>query len=530
MIHPTVYSDREQKNAIARKLYWSFIFLAQWFWSGEKDLFFKPFAAVHRAVEKMVIHSKKQIKVIGLPRGFGKTKLMSVLYVVWSIFVRRRRYVVLLSYSQKKSKQNLRDINRLIHNKHFRKIFPWERGSFWGAEAIEIKLPNGETIIIEAKGGMQTIFGASEGQARPDLLLMDDIEDLKLVKNIDRIEALQEWLFTEVLPAINPSDVHGTPGEIVYIGTPLNSDCLFARAMTWSHSADVILHGALDKNDKSIWEARHPTEGLLKKRAEYMESGMMHSWNSQYMLKPDSKGILKFTVEKLLDISIKEKQNMIRKKAYQKIVIIADMAYTQKNYSDPSGISVAGHNIGSVFDTLEVHQDTWSQLEIYHKLCEIEKSYSNFDDVQIFCESLVFDVIKALFQQYNITYKRNLNIYKMERPKGHYTDSKNQRIGQLVPYFNSGLWRICTRDSKPLMPQLWSWDSKSQLPTDDAIDATSMQCSHVIVGERPQKTKPEEYSEAGEDIRRTIEAHEREKILKLEMEDDVMDEINLVCG
>lgn len=511
-----VYSREEKRKAVIRAIYGSFIFLAQYLWSGKKDLFFTPFSWVHKAVQDMVINSKKRIKIIALPRGFGKTKLLSVLYVVWSIFVRKRSYVILLSFSQKKSKQNLRDIKRLLNNKKFRAMFKWKRGAFWGAEAIEIVMANGRTVLIEAKGGMQTILGSSEGQARPDLILMDDIEDLKLVKNIDRIEALQEWLFTEVIPALSPADSYGRPGEIIYIGTPLNADCLFARAMRWSEDCDVIVYGALTHDDKSIWEERFSTESLMKERAGYMERGMMHVWNSQFMCRPDSKSTLKFDPEKMMAFGIKEKQELLRKKAYEKIVITVDMAYTQKDYSDPIGITVCGHNTGSMFDTLECHQEIWTQEELYFKLLEIEKSYSNFEKVATYCESLVYDVIKSLFQQLNITYNKNLDIHKVKRPKGHYTDSKNQRIGQLVPYYNSGLWRICVKDCKPLTPQLGSWDSKSTLPTDDAIDSQSMQVSHVIVGARPKKKQDDVENEAGRHIAAMLKKHEDKTRMLLE--------------
>ena len=67
-----VYSREEKRKAVIRAIYGSFIFLAQYLWSGKKDLFFTAFSWVHKAVEEMVINSKKRIKI-----SFGRSNAIS---------------------------------------------------------------------------------------------------------------------------------------------------------------------------------------------------------------------------------------------------------------------------------------------------------------------------------------------------------------------------------------------------------------------------------------------------------------------
>lgn len=115
--------------------------------------------------------------VIAAPRGFGKSTLVTILFVLYVICFRREAFIVILSHTSSQAYQILENIKReLMDNKRLLEDFPelaGQRPRPWTREEIEV--PN--HVRIAAFGMDQGVRGRRYGKHRPTLVIADDIED-----------------------------------------------------------------------------------------------------------------------------------------------------------------------------------------------------------------------------------------------------------------------------------------------------------------------------------------------------------------
>jgi predicted phage terminase large subunit-like protein len=135
---------------------------------------------------------------------------------------------------------------------------------------IVLEMKDGETKGITAVASGADISGINLYGKRPELILIDDIEELDQARSITRTDKLQDWLRTTLfsrLPSL-------TLGRVRLIGTVFSKSSIANRIKTnyidengntpfcdWIvHTYQAITGG------KSIWEAKHPTHALLAER------------------------------------------------------------------------------------------------------------------------------------------------------------------------------------------------------------------------------------------------------------------------
>jgi hypothetical protein len=464
-------------------------FFGKFFWSSKKDIFYLPFANFHKKILKEIAEGDSNILIVSAPRGFAKTKLIGVLTVLWKMFVDKREYCILISHTDKKSRQNLRDIKKCMWNPLFRKMFKWEKGSLWRQDMIEVKIGD-RTFLIEAKSTGTQIFGASEGKARPDLFVLDDIVDLKIAKSAERTDAVGEWFNTELIPALSTIDSdYGRPGQIIYIDTFKDQDCMLARAVSWARKepgVKAMIFPALDKNNTmpeyphgmSIWEEKESTQSLYDKMNGFKARGAYDSWLTQYMLDTTAVRSLKFRDENLTKLEASEVKDNLRRNKYR-VVIIVDMAYSEKTWADYSGITVCGHlydkksNI-SFLDFLESLKGKWSPEILFNILHDMKEKYDKWLD-GIYTETLQWKYINAFFLQRSAITGNHVEIAPMNRPGKYYAQDKIGRIGMLVPYYMSGQMRVSVENCQPLLSQMWSFAGKKDQRDDDVLDSAAHQ-------------------------------------------------------
>src|SRR3989339_1567205 len=127
---------------------------------------------------------KIKLAVIVAFRGSAKSTIITTAYVLWSILgVQQRKFIVICGQTEQKSRQYLMNIkNELLHNDLLKKDlgpFTEERNSLGNATAFIIKKLNVKIMISSVE---QSIRGIRHGEYRPDLIILDDIEDTNSVK------------------------------------------------------------------------------------------------------------------------------------------------------------------------------------------------------------------------------------------------------------------------------------------------------------------------------------------------------------
>jgi hypothetical protein len=115
-------------------------------------------------------------------------------------------------------------------------------------------------VRVKARGRGQRLRGLKHRQWRPDLVILDDLENDVNVRSPEVVKQILDWVQSAVYPAL---EAHGT---LMIIGTILRQRSALHLMLTspeepYCHFRRRIFR-ALDEEGTSLWEARHPAARL----------------------------------------------------------------------------------------------------------------------------------------------------------------------------------------------------------------------------------------------------------------------------
>jgi predicted phage terminase large subunit-like protein len=322
--------------------------------------------------------------VCAAPRGHGKSVLVSLIYPLWCICTNRKRFIVIISSSSNIAEGFLGSIIReLEENDLFRQDF----GDLVSSEKWTNKeILTSNNVRVCAKGASSTLRGMRSFEARPDLIICDDLEDEDVVNTQEQREKLESWFNKSVL------NLQGTSGDIFVIGTVLHHDSLLSRLLKrWKGKRyQAISHDG--RSEKILWPSYYTREMLDKiKNGDDEKDGIGSvAFESEYQnnpINPEDQIIRGEWIKyyKLEDI---EGQELL-------IYSGLDPSVGGKNTSDYSAIVTVGKCNGKIY-VLDCDMRRRSPRAIVEAALRCYEKWTRFDNshyVSMAIESNVFQVV-----------------------------------------------------------------------------------------------------------------------------------------
>ncbi len=229
------------------------------------------------------------LEAIAAPRGEGKSVLVSQLFVLYCLVSEQKKYIVIVMDSIDQAYPMLEAIKAELEvNPRLKIDFPDATGigRVWQAGTIV----TANNVKVQIAGSGKKLRGLRHGAYRPDLVILDDIENDEQVRNPAQRDKLHGWLTKTVLPL-------GAAGEkldVVYIGTILHYDSVLSRTLNnpaW-HSARFKALIKLPDNMAlwDQWEEIYKNTGEPKADRFYaenrvaMDAGAVVSWKARPLL------------------------------------------------------------------------------------------------------------------------------------------------------------------------------------------------------------------------------------------------------
>ncbi|MCQ9121267.1 hypothetical protein BKG95_10245 [Rodentibacter pneumotropicus] len=237
-----------------------------------------------------VLQSNQSVNMAtAAPRGEAKSTLVSQLFSLYCLVTKQKNYVLIVMDSINQAYPMLESIKvELEFNQRLRIDFPEiaGQGRVWQATTILTKANQ----KVEIAGSGKKLRGLRHGAYRPDLVVLDDIENDEQVRSAEQRDKLHTWLKSTVLPL-------GVPGEkldVVYIGTILHYDSVLNRTLA-SKAWKTAKFKALIKQPDDMalwdkWEDFYLNEGEAVADAFYqankaaMDKGAEVSWAARPIL------------------------------------------------------------------------------------------------------------------------------------------------------------------------------------------------------------------------------------------------------
>ncbi|MGL5344808.1 MAG: phage terminase large subunit [Plesiomonas sp.] len=163
---------------------------------------------------------------IAAPRGEAKSTLVTQLFTLWCIIRGVKHYPVIIMDSIDQAYPMLEAIKaELTFNPRLKHDFPavCGQGRVWQMGTIV----TANNIKVTVAGSGKKLRGLRHGPYRPDLVILDDIENDENVRSPEQRDKLDNWLKKTVLPLGEA----GGKTDFLYIGTILHYDSVLSRTL-----------------------------------------------------------------------------------------------------------------------------------------------------------------------------------------------------------------------------------------------------------------------------------------------------------
>lgn len=430
---------------------------------------------------------------VAIPRGCAKSTILDFLFPLYNIDFKKKKYIVIISASLDLACTFLSNMKDEIEfNEKLKEDFGDLKGSSWNSEYFTTSTG----IKVQALGSGSKVRGLRNKEARPDLIIMDDLENDEGVRSPEQRRKLEDWFFKAV------AKVGQSNTDFIFLGTVLHYDALLVKVLnnpayaTKKYSA--VISFATNKELWAEWrdivtdlEDEHRLEhGLAFYRAheEEMLEGTEVLWEAKYsyytlMLIKVTEGDASFNTEMMNNpinpedavfnpewIKYYTMDDLRHQMKEIELYGAVDASMGKKNTHDFSAIIILGRNrrTGQMY-VLEADLKRRHPDKIINDIARIVDYWQRFFGRRFYS----FGVEDVAFQSF---FKDELRKRLMEKGvylniQGlHSTEDKQLRIERLQPDIKNG-YIMFLEDQRELLEQLKFFPLA---PHDDGPDALEM--------------------------------------------------------
>ncbi len=198
---------------------------------------------------------------VAAPREFAKTTVCSFGYVLHQICFNRRHFIIIGSDSEDLASDLTGYIYlELLYNERLQQDF----GQLVKSNRAVDDFVTTNDIRVKARGRGQRLRGLKHRQWRPDLVILDDLENDINVRNPEIVQQILDWVKSAVYPSLD------TRGTLMIIGTILRWKSALHLMLTSPEEPychfERRIYRALQEDGTSLWEARHPAARLAQQK------------------------------------------------------------------------------------------------------------------------------------------------------------------------------------------------------------------------------------------------------------------------
>ena len=260
-------------------------FFVQFFLGQEIHL---PVPAFHKDIFSVMTAVEIDRFACAIPRDHAKTTLAK-LACVWYFMFSNYRFIVYLSNTSDIAIPATNDIVTFLKSDNFESIFGVciFHTEQHGKGLYKFNLPESlgsKTCILRALGAGKQVRGINIDNIRPQLAIVDDLEDNDNIATAELFKKLKLWFYGPFLKCLDKFQ-----NKVIRLGNMiseqqmLNENC---NSEFW-HSRR---YGCLLANGEALWADAWPLEKLKRDYAEYQQVGLADVWFAEMMNLPMASG------------------------------------------------------------------------------------------------------------------------------------------------------------------------------------------------------------------------------------------------
>lgn len=215
---------------------------------------------------------------VAAPRGHAKSTNLTFKDTIHAVLYQYKHYILILSDSSDQAEGFLEDIKtELEENGNILMDFGVQKGKTWKSGQIITK----SDIQMDAIGSGKKVRGRKHRNWRPDLIVLDDIENDENVNTVEQRRKLKNW-FTKAVEKAGD-----TYTDIIYIGTILHYDSLLNNILTQNPRYQRKKYQAViqEAENTALWEEWEQIYTNLFNDTHEQDARSFYEANEEEMLK-----------------------------------------------------------------------------------------------------------------------------------------------------------------------------------------------------------------------------------------------------
>ena len=215
---------------------------------------------------------------IGLPRGFGKSSVIK-LFILYCILYTDKQFVLVLAANQKLAENILADVIDMLDSENIRSIYgDWRIGLEKDTQSLYKTSFRGRPIILAALGQGGSVRGLNLKNARPDVMIFDDVQTREDADSKITSEAIETWMVGTAMKAKSPKGC-----LFIFIANMYPTPYSILRKLKRNHTWTKFIAGGILADGSSLWEELQPVSQLLEEYESDLAAGRPEIFHAEVL-------------------------------------------------------------------------------------------------------------------------------------------------------------------------------------------------------------------------------------------------------
>lgn len=321
---------------------------------------------LHYRLSDLLLKSEDSIG-LAFPREYAKSTYLTVFFFAWNLIFGKYRYIMYVTSSEDNAKEQLENaVVELISHPILKQLI--SRVKTDNSTVFEYENYAGETFKIKCVGQGTRVRGTRYGASRPDIIIIDDMEDAKYMRSEAYRLEVKRWF---------NSDIKGLSVEarIFLSGTILHDDSLLNNIIKnppLVPKFNTFLFGVLDENGQSTWESKFPLELINRMEEDARSIGELDAYYMErhnICLAPENQ-IFKQEYFRYFD---NQTFDMMKGNVYYFTSI--DLASSTGEHADYTAIVTVAVNADNYWFVVDVQYGRWDSDERIKRIFATYRKY-----------------------------------------------------------------------------------------------------------------------------------------------------------
>lgn len=240
-------------------------------------------APFHHRWSDLLLKSREHVAIQGFRESakdqyvFQANILHALTYPMYN-----RSYIVIIAGNKTQASQKLKDITRQFQapvNEALR--FNVKKVIEDSGDAFQVEYLDGLQVRIEAYGKGAMVRGIVWGAKRPDMVILNDVQDVEDMDSPTTLEKDWKWFLSDI-------KFLGNSSRIFMIGNNMGPNCIIERVFARARELDFHCERVtlITDDNQAAWPDRFPLDFCLAERKAYEDMGEIDIWERERMCRP----------------------------------------------------------------------------------------------------------------------------------------------------------------------------------------------------------------------------------------------------